>query len=172
MQNSLDPVYKLFKSIASDQAIKLKPQSDIAVSSDDSVIPRALVRGTRGYIEKTVFQINGCYQNSWFDACAAMIRKLIEILIIEVYESNKRLCDITDSKTGRLFTLDELISVIISDPSWRLGLSTKRGLEQAKALGDKAVHNRKGNTYLHDIEPFLQDFRLTIQELLYLSKLK
>ena len=32
-------------------------------SVSQSVIPFTLIRGTRGYLEKVVNQINGCYEN-------------------------------------------------------------------------------------------------------------
>ena len=42
------------------------------------VIPLSVVRGTRGYIERVANQINGTYENGWYDACAVMIRRVLE----------------------------------------------------------------------------------------------
>ena len=56
--------------------------------NDKFVLPHAIVKGTRGYIERVVFQINGCYEKGWFDGCAVMMRRLIETLIIECFEKH------------------------------------------------------------------------------------
>ena len=45
-----------------------------------------VVRNTRGYLEKMVTQINGCYEHQWYDASSVMIRKLAECLIFLVYD--------------------------------------------------------------------------------------
>ena len=67
----------------------IRPPSETAVSRDEPVIYMAMVRGTRGYIERVSHQANGTYANGWYDACAVMIRRLLETLIIECYEAHK-----------------------------------------------------------------------------------
>lgn len=49
------------------------------------VIDPTLIAGTRGYLEKVADQINGTYENGWYDACAVMLRRFVETLIIETY---------------------------------------------------------------------------------------
>src|SRR5258708_31093468 len=66
------------------------------IPETEHVLPMAVVHNTRGYIEKITLQINGCYEHQWFDACSVMVRKLIEILIMEVYEANSQTSDIKD----------------------------------------------------------------------------
>src|ERR1700722_19039389 len=57
-------------------------------SATQSVILISVVRNTRGYIERVANQINGTYQSGWYDACAVMIRRLLETLIIESFEKH------------------------------------------------------------------------------------
>ena len=42
-----------------------------------------VVKGVRGYIEKLAIQANGCYQYGWYDACAVIVRRYLEIMIID-----------------------------------------------------------------------------------------
>jgi hypothetical protein len=72
---------------------------------NEFILPFSMVRGTRGYIEKVVNQINGCYEKAWFDGGAVMMRRLIETLIIECFEKHKIADKIKDPKTGRLSIL-------------------------------------------------------------------
>jgi len=64
---------------------KLLLPQEIAPSDSYPILPYILFENTRGYLEKINHQINACYRNTCYDACAVMIRRLTEILIIEVF---------------------------------------------------------------------------------------
>ncbi|MEL7570295.1 MAG: hypothetical protein AAGU14_06995 [Eubacteriaceae bacterium] len=135
------------------------------------IIPLILYKNTRGYLEKLVDQINRTYLYSCFDACALLIRKLIEILIIEIYENSGRILEITFSGNSQLFGLEQLISKVENDPHWKLNRSVITGLEKIKSQGDKAAHYRRYNSSQADldaIKPYLRDIS---EELLYISKI-
>jgi hypothetical protein len=74
-------------SIEKDCEQTLLPPEGGLEAIGQPVIPFALLRGTRGYMERIAHQINGTYSNGWYDGCAVMIRRLIETLIIEVFEN-------------------------------------------------------------------------------------
>ena len=76
----------------------------------------SLVRGTRGYIEKVSNQINGAYENGWYDACAVMLRRLIETLIIETFEHHKIAS--SDNQAGDFVYLRDLIDKTLAETSW------------------------------------------------------
>ena len=62
-------------------------QDEGGLTASDSIVPLSVVRNSRAYIERIVYQVNGCYDSGWYDACAVMIRRLIETLLIEAFES-------------------------------------------------------------------------------------
>jgi len=135
------------------------------------VLPFSIVRATRGYIEKVVNQINGCYENGWFDACAVMMRRLLETLIIEVFEKQGLAQKILNSK-GDFVPLGDMISVLRSEPRWNLSRNTKSALSKLKGIGDKSAHSRRFNAHKGDVDRLLDDYRVTVQELIYLARLK
>ena len=149
----------------------IRPPSEIAVSRDEPVIYMAMVRGTRGYIERVAHQANGTYANGWYDACAVMIRRLLETLIIECYESHKIEARIKDS-TGNYLFLKDLVDRVLSESTWTLGRTARAVLPKLKELGDKAAHNRRYNAHREDLDKVLKDLRDAVQELLVLSRLK
>jgi hypothetical protein len=56
-------------------------------ASTDSFFPATiLAQAKRSYISAIGRQMNGCYANGWRDACAVMMRRLLEIVIIEAFE--------------------------------------------------------------------------------------
>lgn len=149
----------------------IKPPSETAVSRDEPVIYMAMVRGTRGYIERVAHQVNGSYANGWYDACAVMLRRLLETLIIECYETHKIGHSIKDQSGNYLF-LKDLVDLMLAEKSWTLGRAVRGILPKLKELGDKSAHNRRYNAHREDIDKHLKDLRDTIQELLALALLK
>lgn len=135
------------------------------------VIPFTLVRNTRGYIERVVHQINGTYSNGWYDACAVMIRRLVETLIIEVFEKHMIANNIQNPQ-GDFFYLSDLISRTLSEQSWNLTRNTRQALPKLKDIGDKSAHSRRFNAVRHDIDNISSDLRVIVQEFIYMADLK
>jgi hypothetical protein len=161
----------LAKTLQDDAPASFVPPSAGTRPDSQSVLPHALVSGTRGYIERVVFQINGCYEKGWFDGCAVMMRRLLETLIIECFEAFGIAATIKNSN-GDFLMLGDLINKVLSETSWNLGRNTRKALPKLKSIGDQSAHSRRYNAHREDIEPLIADFRTVCQELLYLANLK
>jgi hypothetical protein len=162
---------QLAKNLQSSAPTSFVPPSEGTKPINQHILPHALVSGTRGYIERVVFQINGSYENGWFDGCAVMMRRLLETLIIECFEANSIERKIKNSD-GDYVQLSELVVLTINENSWNLGRDTKKILPKLKELGDRSAHNRRYNAHREDIDKVSQDYRLACQELLYIAGLK
>jgi hypothetical protein len=132
------------------------------------VIPFELVRSTRGYLEKIVHQINGSYSNGWYDACAVMIRRLIETLIIETFEKHK-IADNIKGPSGDFLYLSDLITKALNERTWNLSRNSRQSLPKLKDIGDKSAHSRRYNALRNDIDKTIPDLRVAAQEFVYLS---
>lgn len=152
------------------QYLNLEYQKVNQVPQTDSVIPRELVVGTRDYIEEVVRQINGSYDVGYFDACGVMIRRLIETLIIEAFEAQKIQSKIKGGD-GNYFMLEKLISATLADPKVNLGRNAKKGLNDAKWLGDQSAHSRRFLALQNDIDRIQPNIRILSQELVTIAGL-
>ena len=166
------------KRIQADADEVSKPPLEGRKPKTNQVIDFNLVKGTRrGYIERTVHQINGTYENGWYDACAVMLRRLIEILIIEAYEGKKIVHKIKDKdNNGNFFPLDKLINKAREESALNLTKDTKRILPEIKRLGDKSAHTHIFNANRSNFErlsqdPFL-DIHILVQDLISKAGLK
>jgi hypothetical protein len=65
------------KGLQAEIATELGPPPEGLRAAQNLVVPITLVRGTRGYIERIANQVNGAYENGWYDACAVMIRRSV-----------------------------------------------------------------------------------------------
>ena len=150
---------------------EIKPPSETAPSYEEPVIYMALVKNTRGYIEKVAHQINGSYQHGWYDASSVMIRRLMETLIIECYEAHTIGSKIKDGD-GNYFFLKDLIDQFLAEPTWTIGRTVKQVLPKLKDVGDKSAHSRRYNAHREDIDKVSPQLRDAVQELLSVAKLK
>lgn len=143
----------------------------VKIPVTDKVIPTDIVKGTRGYIERVALQANGCYESGWFDACAVMIRRIVETLIIECFEHCKIPYKIKDSNGNYLF-LKDLIDACLKENTWTLGRNTKKALPTLKNIGDLSAHSRRYLANKSDIDKIYEGLRIAVEELVHLSKLK
>lgn len=143
---------------------------EVGISSDtEQVLPISIIRGTRGYISKIANQINGCYENGWYDACAVMMRRLLETLLIETFENNGLDHKIKNTD-GNFLSLEKLIDKTLAEQSWNLGRDSKKSLPRLKKIGDLSAHNRRYVAHRNDLEKIKDDFRVIVQELVYIAK--
>lgn len=140
------------------------------VRRSNSVLPLELVVGTRQYIERVVLQLNASYDASLFDCCAVMCRRLLETLIIEVYEALGRSEELKGAD-GHFMMFSGLLSKVESDKSINLGRNTMQGLKDFKKLGDLSAHNRRFNARQDDIDRVRDGLRVATEELLNLAGL-
>lgn len=141
------------------------------VPATQAVVPMAVVAGTRGYLESLALQVNGCFEKKWFDATAVLMRRLIEVLIVDIYENRGEVDKLLDVQ-GRVRPLSELVAVMRGERSWKLNKETDQALEDVRNLGNLAAHQRRYKVRKPDVEALLRGFRLAIDELVHLANYK
>lgn len=135
------------------------------------LISQDIVQGTRGYLVKVLEQVNGCYSHGHYDACAVMLRRMIETLIIECFEAYGIDSVIKDHR-GEFLNLKEMIARFLSQDAWNIGRDARRHLEKLpkiKGVGDLSAHNRRFNATRNDIDRIADAARVTIQELVSIA---
>lgn len=168
---SIKSISEASKAIQEDiDKLWLPPATSIP-SHKEMILSLSLVKRTRGYIEVVVNQINSTYEYAAYDACAVMIRRLVETLIIEVFEKYGIANKIKNS-SGDFPYLRDLIGHALSETSWNLTRNAKQALPKLKNVGDLSAHSRRYNAHRSDIDNIIVDLRVSVQELLYLADLR
>src|SRR6266704_91631 len=104
--------------------------------ASEPVLAAAVLAKAPTYLQRTLLQANGCYEERWYEASSVMIRKLVENLIIDVYERHKKEAEIKN-KDGDYMMLCGLVNAMLGQPHWPLQRETKRALPDLKQLGDR-----------------------------------
>ena len=158
--SSIDELNNIYSNYSSHTSIKVI----------NGLIDSDLFIRTRGYIVKIVEQINLSFDYGLYDCCAVMCRRLLETLIIEVYEHKDLQSEIKDSDNNYLMFSGLLIK-IENQTHFHLARNALKGLKDFKTLGDLSAHNRRFNARITDIKPIQEGLRIAIEELLHLANL-
>ncbi len=158
LQSALRNAQKARAAIAGES----RPRDEYTRAETDWLIELSLLEGNaKAYIVNIANQVNGTYEHGWYDACAVMMRRLIESLIIEAYIANGIVSSILVD--GKYLSLSKLIDRAVREPKLNLSLTTKRTLPRLKKLGDLSAHKTEYNTRRKYIDNLLDDFYLDMQ---------
>ncbi len=152
--SSITPLSKEYSELVE---VKKLPKSD-------AVFEQSAFKGTRGYIEKVVQQINVSYDNGLYDCCAVMVRRLLETMIIEVYEKLSRANELKGTD-GHFLMFSGLLNILENDKSLNIGRQSLEGLKSFKKIADSSAHNRRFNASRKDISEKFDGVRLAVCEL-------
>lgn len=151
--------------------LRLQAQSSHKVIlSNGEYLPKSLFvgRSDRRYIHELVRQINSSYNIGIYDGCAVLLRKLIETLIIELYESQNCETEIKDAN-NQFFDLGDLITAFENQNHWNLARTTKANLKQlrkAKSIGDQSAHSRRWICHQNDLDDVKLAINTVVREII------
>ena len=158
--------YALTRQFCNELDAQFNSQKNLPLPSDD-LFPQELLNNTRQYIESIGKQAIICFDVGLYDACAVMIRKLFETLIIEAFERYK-IADKIKNSAGNFYYLSELIPLLLAEGSWNISRNAQSGFTPIKKSGDMSAHNRRYCATQQDILNLKQDIRICLEELIKL----
>lgn len=133
-----------------------------------SLVDSGMFDHARGYVRNIVHQINVSYDNACFDCAAVMVRRLFETLLIEAFEHQEAISEITDAN-GDMFSLSGLIARMGATTSFTVSRQTKQAAPHLKDVGDWSAHNRRHQARRSDVDSAARHLRLACSDLLHLA---
>jgi len=128
-------------------------------------IPLEIVENSRGYVINVARQANRCFQSDAFDACGVMARRLLETLIIEVFEK-KGIADKIKDSGGNFLMFTDLVNKLISTPETPVGRSTKKELPTIATVLNNCAHSRTFNISKAQLVQYQAFIVIAAQELM------
>lgn len=136
------------------------------IQPTDCLFPASIFSDARNYIKKIADETSICYDMQLYNGCSVLLRRLVETLIIEVYERKGLVTQIKDS-SGNFFYLKDLIDIIVKEnKSINLSRNSKESLRVIKSLGDLSAHNRRYLATKTDVNRVSSNFRIVFEELI------
>lgn len=140
-----------------------------SIQSSGKLLDEGLFCGKLGYLDRFIQQINHCYENNCYDAAAVLMRRVMEIALIQAFEARGYKSQITTAD-NHYIALDGLIKKAISG-NYLILTQARSNLESIKLLGNYAAHGIAFTTRKKDIEDIKLPYRILLEELYRLASL-
>lgn len=141
--------------------------SNPAPREEEGLFPLSILsQAKRGYLVTVGRQMNGCFSQGWHDASAVMMRRLLEISLIEAFEA-KGIASKIKNQAGDYLHLSDLITRALSETSWTLSRNCKRALPLLRDAGHTSAHGRYYHARREDLEGLQPGCRIVIEEFLH-----
>ena len=141
------------------------------LNSNGELVPIEIFEGAPNYIMKLVDQANGCFTNGWYDGAAVMVRRILELLIIDCFEKKDIEDKIKNSSEEYLY-LSELIPKFLDESSWHIPRNARSSLpklKEIKKIGDLAAHGKQIVTKTH-LNRFAKDILFSLQAIVQIAE--
>ena len=155
--------YKLHRHAKEKLASEL--QDIIKVPATDNLIPLSIFENTPYYIIANAQQMCQCYDSGFYDATLVLMRKLMEILIIECFERHGVDKDIKN-ENGVFYYLSDLTIKFVTSQHWNISRNLKGNIDKIKKYGDLSAHNRRFLAKRKDIDDMKNELRQVVQEII------
>jgi hypothetical protein len=145
--------------------------SKSAPTAPDPIFPMTLLAQTgRGYLTAIGRQMNDSFRSGYYDASAVMMRRLLEVSIIEAFEA-RGIAGRIQGTDGNYLHLTDMVQRAIAENSWNLSRHTKKFLPQLRDVGHFSAHGRYYTAQDSDILKVQPGVRIVIEEFLRLASL-
>lgn len=141
-------------------------QKNIILNPTNELYPLDIFENTRDYLKAFAQEASCCYDTGLYNSCLFMIRKIIETLIIELYESKGMESKIKNPNND-FYQLADLIRLATNENSWKFSKIVKENLPKIKLLADSSVHSKRFKARKTDIENMKTDVRISFEELIH-----
>ena len=132
------------------------------IESNNEVINEERYCGKKTYINKLIKEINCCYAQHCFNACAVLMRKLFEMLLILSY---KNLGIDNEIRNGNGY---KMLSHIVNNAKQNKTLALSRNKDKYDTfinLGNYSVHNPFFIVTIQEIDSIKLDYKAMMDEL-------
>lgn len=133
------------------------------IISTSELIEEVKFCGKRNYLDRLIKQINHCYSNNCFDACAVLMRRLFEILIISSFQHLNIEHEIKDSN-GNYVELKSLVKKMQNNTTLKLG-RIKKDFDTIREVGNYSAHGFTYTAGKKDIDDIKRTYRVMLEEL-------
>lgn len=130
----------------------------------NNLFPLSIFDNTRGYLLAFAKEASIAYDYSLYNSCFFMLRKIIETLIIDLFERHRIESKIKNSQ-GNYVMLSDLFTRLISENNWQLNKTVKQDIPKIKKLADSSVHNKRFQAKKPDLDNIKIEIRIIYQEL-------
>lgn len=136
----------------------------VTIVSDSELIDETKFCGKRNYLTRLIQQINLSYKHNCYDACAVLMRRLFEVLLVLSYQKFGIDDEIKDSTGNGYIMLDSIVKNAKNNATLKLS-RIKNEFDSFRMVGNFSAHNITYTAGKKDIDDIKLHYRVMLEEL-------
>lgn len=136
----------------------------VTIVSSSEMIEESKFCGKRPYIDRLIQQINFTYGNNCYDACAVLMRRLFEILLVLSYQNKGIEADITKPDGSHLM-LEGIVKNAIQNRTLAIPSRISRNFDSFREVGNNSAHSITYTAGKLDIDKIQMNYRVMLEDL-------
>ncbi len=134
------------------------------IESDSELLDENKFCGKRGFLDKLIKQINCCYNSNCYDACAVILRRLFEVILILCYENNNITNEIKTVE-GNYKMLEKIVSNAMTNKTLNISSRITKDFNTFRNVGNFSAHNVTYIAGRKDIDDIKLSYRVMLEDL-------
>lgn len=134
------------------------------VKSNSELLDETKFCGKYGYLNKLIMQINHTYADNCYDACAVLLRRLFEVLLILSFQHLNIDDEIKNASGTSYIMLDGLVKKAKNNRVLKLS-RIKNEFDAFRMVGNFSAHNITYTAGKKDIDDIKLNYRVMLEEL-------
>ena len=136
----------------------------VTIESNDELIEEAKFCGKRPFLTRLIQQINFTYGNNCFDACAVLMRRLFEVLLVLSYQNKGIEADITKAD-GSHKMLEGIVKDAVQNKVLGVPARISKNFDAFREVGNNSAHSITYTAGKLDIDNIARDYRVMMEDL-------
>ncbi|MDR0964230.1 MAG: hypothetical protein LBM60_06415 [Clostridium sp.] len=134
------------------------------IVSDSELIDEVKFCNKRNDLDRIIRQINHCYAHNCYDACAVLMRRLFEILLVLSYQRMDIDAEIKDRDGTGYIMLDGIVKNAKNNSTLKLS-RIKNYFDAFRLVGNYSAHSITYTAGKKDIDDIKLNYRAMLEEL-------
>ena len=136
----------------------------VTIESHDELIEEAKFCGKRNYLDRLIQQINFTYGNNCYDACAVLMRRLFEVLLVLAYQNMGIEGGITNHD-GSHKMLEGIVKDAVQNKALGVPARISKNFNAFREVGNNSAHSITYTAGKLDIDNISRDYRVMMEDL-------
>lgn len=139
-------------------------EDTITIVSNSELIEEAKFCGKRNFLDRLIQQINFSYGNNCYDACAVLMRRLFEVLLVLSYQNKGIEGDITNPD-GSHKMLETIVKNAKQNKALGVPARIAKNFDAFREVGNNSAHSITYTAGKQDIDTIARDYRVMLEDL-------
>ena len=139
-------------------------QDTVTIESNNELLEEVKFCGKQPYLDRLVWQINSCYGSNCYDACAVLMRRLFEVLLVLTYQNKGAESDIT-RPDGTHKMLEGIVKDARQNPKLGIPSRISNNYDAFRDVGNYSAHSITYTAGKLDIDKIAREYRVMLEDL-------